>query len=259
MRPGERRAARDDPAWRVGAPPRARQGATARPVRAPIATARQSAWSKPRTRRRSGWVGTGTRAAGAASRPDGAPATTWAAIVSATPSAPRNLSACTSARAGPSKATGAHAWATAEPSDGQRHPHGAGRPQRGQRAPRRKRSSARHAQHSGWPTTTAAPQAQHAGGARTAPRSASRCRTVASTPQCWRPARHGSTARLRQSCAVAADASWTFDPGALALVGLATAAYVPRWRRVRARHGARGPPSGGCWPSPAACSPSSPR
>jgi cytochrome c oxidase assembly factor CtaG len=41
---------------------------------------------------------------------------------------------------------------------------------------------------------------------------------------------------------VAADTSWTFDPGALALIGLATAAYVPRWRRVRARHGARGAP-----------------
>ena len=39
---------------------------------------------------------------------------------------------------------------------------------------------------------------------------------------------------------MAADASWTFDPGAIALVGLATALYVPRWRRVRARHGARG-------------------
>jgi putative membrane protein len=39
---------------------------------------------------------------------------------------------------------------------------------------------------------------------------------------------------------VAADASWTFDPGAIALVGLATALYVPRWRRVRARYGARG-------------------
>jgi putative membrane protein len=48
--------------------------------------------------------------------------------------------------------------------------------------------------------------------------------------------------RLRQSCAVAADTSWTLDPGALALVGLATAAYVPRWRRVRARHGARAAP-----------------
>ena len=43
---------------------------------------------------------------------------------------------------------------------------------------------------------------------------------------------------------MAADASWTFDPGALALIGLATAAYVPRWRRVRARHGPRAAPVG---------------
>jgi putative membrane protein len=42
---------------------------------------------------------------------------------------------------------------------------------------------------------------------------------------------------------VAADASWTFDPGALALIGLATVAYVPRWRRVRARHGPRAAPT----------------
>jgi putative membrane protein len=41
---------------------------------------------------------------------------------------------------------------------------------------------------------------------------------------------------------VAADASWTFDPGAVALIGLATAAYVPRWRRVRAKHGPRAAP-----------------
>ena len=39
---------------------------------------------------------------------------------------------------------------------------------------------------------------------------------------------------------MAADTSWTFDPGALALVGLAVVAYVPRWRRVRAKHGPRG-------------------
>jgi cytochrome c oxidase assembly factor CtaG len=39
---------------------------------------------------------------------------------------------------------------------------------------------------------------------------------------------------------VAADASWTFDPGAIALIGLATAIYVPRWRRVRAQSGPRG-------------------
>jgi putative membrane protein len=43
---------------------------------------------------------------------------------------------------------------------------------------------------------------------------------------------------------VAADASWTFDPGAIALVGLAAALYVPRWRRVRAKYGARGAPIG---------------
>ena len=39
---------------------------------------------------------------------------------------------------------------------------------------------------------------------------------------------------------VAADASWTFDPGAVLLIGLATAVYVPRWRRVRAKYGTRG-------------------
>jgi putative membrane protein len=43
---------------------------------------------------------------------------------------------------------------------------------------------------------------------------------------------------------VAADASWTFDPGAIALVGLAAALYVPRWRRVRSKYGARGAPIG---------------
>jgi cytochrome c oxidase assembly factor CtaG len=43
---------------------------------------------------------------------------------------------------------------------------------------------------------------------------------------------------------VAADASWTFDPGAVALIGLAAAVYVPRWRRVRRTHGARGAPVG---------------
>ena len=43
---------------------------------------------------------------------------------------------------------------------------------------------------------------------------------------------------------MAADASWTFDPGAVALIGLATVAYVPRWRRVRARHGPRAAPVG---------------
>jgi putative membrane protein len=41
---------------------------------------------------------------------------------------------------------------------------------------------------------------------------------------------------------VAADASWTFDPGAVALIVLASTVYLPRWRRVRIRHGPRGAP-----------------
>jgi putative membrane protein len=60
--------------------------------------------------------------------------------------------------------------------------------------------------------------------------------------QCSRGPSSPLYARLRQSRAVAADASWTFDPGALALIGLATAAYVPRWRRVRASDGPRAAP-----------------
>ncbi|MEP6953230.1 MAG: cytochrome c oxidase assembly protein [Solirubrobacteraceae bacterium] len=42
---------------------------------------------------------------------------------------------------------------------------------------------------------------------------------------------------------MAADTSWTFDPGAVLLVGLAVALYVPRWRRVRRTDGARGAPT----------------
>jgi putative membrane protein len=43
---------------------------------------------------------------------------------------------------------------------------------------------------------------------------------------------------------VAADTSWTFDPGAIALIALAGALYIPRWRRVRVRHGPRAAPIG---------------
>jgi putative membrane protein len=43
---------------------------------------------------------------------------------------------------------------------------------------------------------------------------------------------------------VAADTSWTFDPGAIALIALAGAVYLPRWRRVRLRHGPRAAPTG---------------
>jgi putative membrane protein len=39
---------------------------------------------------------------------------------------------------------------------------------------------------------------------------------------------------------VAADTSWTLDPGAFILIGVATALYVPRWRKVRRTEGPRG-------------------
>jgi putative membrane protein len=41
---------------------------------------------------------------------------------------------------------------------------------------------------------------------------------------------------LRQSCGMAADTSWTFDPGAVVLIGVLGGAYVVRWRRVRQAH-----------------------
>ena len=56
-------------------------------------------------------------------------------------------------------------------------------------------------------------------------------------------ARHGARAHLRRCSGVAADTSWTFDPGAVLLVGLAVALYVPRWRRVRRDDGPRGAPA----------------
>jgi putative membrane protein len=39
---------------------------------------------------------------------------------------------------------------------------------------------------------------------------------------------------LRRSSGVTADTSWTLEPGAILLVALLGALYVPRWRRVRA-------------------------
>ena len=180
MRPGARRAAREDPACRVGAPLRIRHRATCSPVRAASAWARCSAWSKPRARRRTPCVGTGTRTAGASSRPRGAPATICAAITSATPSAARNFNACTSDRAGPSNATGAHARSSADPVAGHRRPHGTGSPHRGQHTPRRNRTSERHAPQSDCPAATGARQSQQAGGASTAVAAARRWRATAS-------------------------------------------------------------------------------
>jgi cytochrome c oxidase assembly factor CtaG len=36
---------------------------------------------------------------------------------------------------------------------------------------------------------------------------------------------------------VPADTSWTFEPGAIALIAVLGGAYIARWRRVRERHG----------------------
>ena len=57
------------------------------------------------------------------------------------------------------------------------------------------------------------------------------------------PAPHGTTAHLRRCAGVAADTSWTFDPGAVLLVGVLAALYLPRWRHVRRTHGSRGAPT----------------
>ncbi len=55
----------------------------------------------------------------------------------------------------------------------------------------------------------------------------------------WRsPARERCHDR-RVALAAAADTSWTLAPGPLALIVLLTAAYVRRWRAVRAQPGAR--------------------
>jgi putative membrane protein len=45
---------------------------------------------------------------------------------------------------------------------------------------------------------------------------------------------------LRQSCAVAADYSWTWEPGPLLLIAGAGALYLRRWRHARAAAGSRG-------------------
>ncbi len=56
---------------------------------------------------------------------------------------------------------------------------------------------------------------------------------------------------LRQSRAVilaaSPDASWTADPGAIALIAVLGFLYVRRWRSVRARDGARGAPTWRLW------------
>jgi putative membrane protein len=41
---------------------------------------------------------------------------------------------------------------------------------------------------------------------------------------------------LRQSCGMAADTSWTLDPGPVLLIGTLAGVYVARWRQVRRAH-----------------------
>src|SRR5438477_244270 len=83
---------------------------------------------------------------------------------SATASRRRNFSADTSARAVPSWASGAQAASKGAPAAGH-GPHGAGRPQRGQRGAASQGSARRQERQSGSPDTASArPHARHAGG-----------------------------------------------------------------------------------------------
>jgi len=53
---------------------------------------------------------------------------------------------------------------------------------------------------------------------------------------------------LRQSCGMAAEISWTFDPGAVVLIGALGGVYVARFRRVRRAHpGLRGQREAPTW------------
>jgi putative membrane protein len=207
-------------------------------VRSDTAAASRPAWSNPRRRRRAPGVGTGTSAAPSASTAGGAVATICAAISPASPSAPWNLRAWTTARAGPSNPSGAHARATSEPAIGQRVPHGAGSAQRGQRGPGSQGSAARQAGHSGWPGRGGRRHATHAGGATSATAAASQSGgSMGGTPGMLTGLVSRLYTGLPQSRAVPADTSWTFEPGAIAMIAVLGGLYVGRWRRVRARHG----------------------
>ena len=134
-RPGAALAGgRGRPGW-----PRARRArgsrSSASPVRLESAAASSRAWLNPRRRRRRGCSGTGTSAAAFPDSPGGAFAAICAAIASASATAPRNLSARTSARAGPSYPTGAQALTAAEPHGCARQAPQQPRGSRGRAAP----------------------------------------------------------------------------------------------------------------------------
>ena len=117
-----------------------------------------------------------------------------------------------------------------EAAAGQRAPHGdgsrsAGSARRAGSAPARGRPSRAAGRRRPWRDTPSRRAGRARRRGRRAPRGRGRRARQAVGPPS-RP-RHASTARLRQSCAVAADTSWTFDPGAIPLVGLARPSTSP--------------------------------
>src|SRR3954453_8741858 len=247
------RARRPRPTCARAARSRRRHARTGRPLRVAIAAARRAPWSRPRTRARSGSAGTGTRAASRGRTPGGAVATICEALVSAARSRRRCLSATTRPAAGPACAIGAHARAGAPAGARHRDPAAwAGSAQRGHGGPDSQGSAARHgAQSASVARGGVRPQARQAAGASSCSGSARRSRSDGgadtATPSRARVCRRAP--RVPQSrgvpVAVAADYSWTLDPGPILLVVVLVALYVPRWRRVRAGDGAR---AAGSWP-----------
>src|SRR5206468_7475701 len=179
----------------------------------------------------------------------------WSAMRRATGSAPR-LSARTSRRAGPACASGAHAAANAARAAG----HGAqgrGSAQREHTPAPSHGSVPAQSEHRRSPEAGGgAPHAAHAGGATrrestatgrrstrgSLPRTGARLHRAIAT--ILRRRARGSTALLRQSRAVPADYSWTFDPGPIIVIAIAVILYVPRWRKVRRTVG---PPGASGW------------
>ena len=149
----------------------------------------------------------------------------------ASPAAPRNFSAWTSARAGPSSAIATSrlttpAGAAAGPDQGSARSHGShsGAPPEDSRQAQQRdgRSSA------GRPTAPAfrGRRARGAASLRRSPR-------VTATPS-WMPG-----LRLGEA---AVDASWTFAPGPILIALILGGLYVPRWLRVRRDDGAAAAP-----------------
>ena len=150
------RALRPRPTCGCRSPLRTRHGAYGRPVRRASARASAAAWSMPRRRRWAGCTGTGTIEPRRI--PGGACAAIWAAMTSAMPTRPPNLSARTRAPAGLSYANGAQQPAyPGEPADpgAPAYPGAPADP---------RSSSALHPRHSGAAAPASAPQATQSRG-----------------------------------------------------------------------------------------------